>query len=230
MYLEATIKMLTCKNISKSFGLANSDDRTNVLYNIDLTIDFGETIALKGPSGSGKSTLLNLIAGLEEPTSGEIYLSKTNINKLGVNQLASFRNKNIGIIFQFFNLINDLTVLENISLPLLLRGINKKTAEQRAIMLIKNIGLVDRINYKTNLLSGGESQRVAIARALIAEPKIILADEPTGNLDVSNTVNVMKLLLDNCKINNTSLLMVTHDESLLSRFDKVLNLKSGKII
>ena len=230
MYLEVIIKMLTCKNISKSFGLANSDDRTNVLYNIDLTIDFGETIALKGPSGSGKSTLLNLIAGLEEPTSGEIYLSKTNINKLGVNQLASFRNKNIGIIFQFFNLINDLTVLENISLPLLLRGINKKTAEQRAMMLIKNIGLVDRINYKTNLLSGGESQRVAIARALIAEPKIILADEPTGNLDVSNTVNVMKLLLDNCKINNTSLLMVTHDESLLSRFDKVLNLESGKIL
>ena len=222
--------MLTCKNISKSFGLANSDDRTNVLYNIDLTIDFGETIALKGPSGSGKSTLLNLIAGLEEPTSGEIYLSKTNINKLGVNQLASFRNKNIGIIFQFFNLINDLTVLENISLPLLLRGISKKIAEQRAMVLIENIGLMDRINYKTNLLSGGESQRVAIARALIAEPKIILADEPTGNLDASNTINVMKLLLDNCKINNTSLLMVTHDESLLSRFDKVLNLESGKIL
>ena len=230
MYLEATIKMLTCKNISKSFGLANSIGRVNVLYDINLTIDFGQTIALKGPSGSGKSTLLNLIAGLEEPTSGEICLSKTNINKLSVNGLASFRNENIGIIFQFFNLINDLTVLENISLPLLLRGINKKIAEQKAMVLIENIGLVDRINYKTNLLSGGESQRVAIARALIAEPKIILADEPTGNLDTSNTVNVMKLLLDNCKINNTSLLMVTHDESLLSRFDKVLNLKSGKII
>ena len=222
--------MLICKNIGKSFGSANSNDRTDVLYNIDLTINCGETVALKGPSGSGKSTLLNLIAGLEEPTSGEIYLSKTDINKLGVNGLASFRNQNIGIIFQFFNLINDLTVLENISLPLLLRGINKKIAEQRATMLIKNIGLVDRINYKTNLLSGGESQRVAIARALITEPKIILADEPTGNLDTSNTVNVMKLLLDNCKINNTSLLMVTHDESLLSRFDKVLNLEPGKIL
>jgi len=230
MYLEVIIKMLTCKNISKSFGLANSIDRVNVLYDINLTIDFGQTIALKGPSGSGKSTLLNLIAGLEEPTSGEICLSKTNINKLSVNGLASFRNENIGIIFQFFNLINDLTVLENISLPLLLRGINKKIAEQKAMVLIENIGLVDRINYKTNLLSGGESQRIAIARALITEPKIILADEPTGNLDTSNTVNVMKLLLDNCKINNTSLLMVTHDESLLSRFDKVLNLKSGKII
>jgi len=230
VYSGVIIKMLICKNISKSFRSANSNDRTDVLYNIDLTINCGETVALKGPSGSGKSTLLNLIAGLEEPTSGEIYLSKTDINKLGLNALASFRNQNIGIIFQFFNLINDLTVLENISLPLLLRGINKKIAEQRATMLIKNIGLVDRINYKTNLLSGGESQRVAIARALITEPKIILADEPTGNLDTSNTVNVMKLLLDNCKINNTSLLMVTHDESLLSRFDKVLNLESGKIL
>ena len=222
--------MLTCKNISKSFGLDNSADRVNVLYDINLAINSNETIALQGPSGSGKSTLLNLIAGLEKPSSGEIFLSGININKLSVNGLANFRNKNIGIIFQFFNLINDLTVLENISLPLLLRGVSKKKSDQRAMILIENIGLIDRVNYKTNLLSGGESQRVAIARALITRPKIILADEPTGNLDTSNTVNVMKLLLDNCKINNTSLLMVTHDESLLSRFDKVLNLESGKII
>jgi ABC-type lipoprotein export system ATPase subunit len=222
--------MLTCKNLSKSFGLDNSMDRVNVLYDINLAINSNQTIALKGPSGSGKSTLLNLIAGLEKPSSGEICLSGININKLNINGLASFRNENIGIIFQFFNLINDLTVLENISLPLVLRGISKKKSDQRAMMLIENIGLVNRVNCKTNLLSGGESQRVAIARALITEPKIILADEPTGNLDTSNTVNVMKLLLDNCKINNTSLLMVTHDESLLSRFDKVLNLESGKII
>jgi ABC-type lipoprotein export system ATPase subunit len=222
--------MLTCKNISKSFGLDNSADRVNVLYDINLAINSNQTIALQGPSGSGKSTLLNLIAGLEKPSSGEIFLNGINVNKLSVNGLANFRNENIGIIFQFFNLINDLTVLENISLPLLLRGVSKKKSDQRAMMLIENIGLINRVNYKTNLLSGGESQRVAIARALITKPKIILADEPTGNLDASNTVNVMKLLLDNCKINNTSLLMVTHDESLLSRFDKVLNLESGKII
>ena len=222
--------MLTCKNISKSFSLDNSSNRANVLYDINLAIDSNQTIALQGPSGSGKSTLLNLIAGLDEPSSGEICLDDININKLSVNGLADFRNENIGIIFQFFNLINDLTVLENISLPLLLRGVSKKKSDQKAKILIENIGLVDRVNYKTNLLSGGESQRVAIARALITEPKIILADEPTGNLDTSNTVNVMKLLLDNCKINNTSLLMVTHDKSLLSRFDKVLSLESGKII
>ena len=222
--------MLICKNISKSFGLDNSANRVNVLYDINLAINSNQTIALQGPSGSGKSTLLNLIAGLDEPSSGEICLDGININKLSVNGLADFRNQNIGIIFQFFNLINDLTVLENISLPLLLRGVSKKKSDKKAKMLIENIGLIDRVNYKTNLLSGGESQRVAIARALITEPKIILADEPTGNLDTSNTVNVMKLLLDNCKINNTSLLMVTHDESLLSRFDKVLSLESGKII
>ena len=222
--------MLICKNLGKSFGLDNSANRVNVLYDINLAINSNQTIALKGPSGSGKSTLLNLIAGLEKPSSGKICLSGININKLNINELANFRNENIGIIFQFFNLINDLTVLENISLPLLLRGISKKKSDQRAMMLIENIGLVNRVNCKTNLLSGGESQRVAIARALITEPKIILADEPTGNLDTSNTANVMKLLLDNCKINNTSLLMVTHDESLLSRFDRVLNLESGKII
>ncbi|MDB3972935.1 ABC transporter ATP-binding protein [Gammaproteobacteria bacterium] len=222
--------MLMCKNLGKSFGLDHSTDSVNVLYDINLAINSNQTIALKGPSGSGKSTLLNLIAGLEKPSSGEICLNGININKLNVNELANFRNENIGIIFQFFNLINDLTILENISLPLLLRGISKKKSDKKAKMLIENIGLIDRINYKTNLLSGGESQRVAIARALITEPKIILADEPTGNLDTSNTVNVMKLLLDNCKINNTSLLMVTHDESLLSRFDKVLSLESGKII
>ena len=222
--------MLTCKNLGKSFGLDNSTDSVNVLYDINLAINSNQTIALKGPSGSGKSTLLNLIAGLEKPSSGEIFLNGINVNKLSVNGLANFRNENIGIIFQFFNLINDLTVLENISLPLLLRGVSKKKSDQRAMMLIENIGLINRVNYKTNLLSGGESQRVAIARALITRPKIILADEPTGNLDTSNTVNVIKLLLDNCKINNTSLLMVTHDESLLPRFDKVLNLESGKIV
>ena len=152
------------------------------------------------------------------------------MNKLSINELSSFRNNNIGIIFQFFNLINDLSILENISLPLLLRGVTKKTAEQNARVLIDNIGLLDRIDYKTNLLSGGECQRVAIARALITEPKIILADEPTGNLDAKNTLNVMKLLISNCRMNNTSLLMVTHDESLISEFDKVLMLDSGKIV
>ncbi|MBT3697952.1 MAG: ABC transporter ATP-binding protein [Gammaproteobacteria bacterium] len=222
--------MLSCINISKHFLLGNSLKSVKVLKDVSLNIDAGQITALKGPSGSGKSTLLNLISGLEEPSYGEIYLNKTCLNKLSINELSSFRNNNIGIIFQFFNLINDLSILENISLPLLLRGVTKKTAEQNARVLIDNIGLLDRIDYKTNLLSGGECQRVAIARALITEPKIILADEPTGNLDAKNTLNVMKLLISNCRMNNTSLLMVTHDESLISEFDKVLMLDSGKIV
>ena len=222
--------MLSCKNISKHFLLGNSLKSVEVLKDVSLNIDAGQITALKGPSGSGKSTLLNLISGLEEPSYGEIYLNKTCLNKLSINELSSFRNNNIGIIFQFFNLINDLSILENISLPLLLRGVAKKTAEQNAKVLIDKIGLLDRIDYKTNLLSGGECQRVAIARALITEPKIILADEPTGNLDAKNTLNVMKLLISNCRMNNTSLLMVTHDESLISEFDKVLMLDSGKIV
>ena len=222
--------MLSCKNISKHFLLGNSLKSVKVLKDVSLNIDAGQITALKGPSGSGKSTLLNLISGLEEPSYGEIYLNKTCLNKLSINELSSFRNNNIGIIFQFFNLINDLSILENISLPLLLRGVTKKTAEQNARVLIDNIGLLDRIDYKTNLLSGGECQRVAIARALITEPKIILADEPTGNLDAKNTLNVMKLLISNCRMNNTSLLMVTHDESLISEFYKVLMLDSGKIV
>ena len=222
--------MLSCKNISKHFLLGNSLKSVEVLKDVSLNIDAGQITALKGPSGSGKSTLLNLISGLEEPSYGKVYLNKTCLNELSINELSSFRNNNIGIIFQFFNLINDLSILENISLPLLLRGVAKKTAEQDAKVLIDNIGLLDRIDYKTNLLSGGECQRVAIARALITKPKIILADEPTGNLDAKNTLNVMKLLISNCRMNNTSLLMVTHDESLISEFDKVLMLDSGKIV
>ncbi len=221
--------MLRCENINKNFTIAHSENSVDVLYNINLKINAGEIVALKGPSGSGKSTLLNLISGLEKPSSGKIFLDEADLNKFSINELASFRNNNVGIIFQFFNLINDLTILENISLPLLLRGIDKKSAQNRARLLIENIGLLNRINYKANLLSGGECQRVAIARALITEPKIILADEPTGNLDAANTLNVMELLIKNCRINSTSLLMVTHDESLLSRFDKVLLLESGRI-
>ena len=222
--------MLKCKSINKYFNLNHSDDKAHVLDNINLNITDGQIVALKGPSGSGKSTLLNLIAGLDKPSYGEIIINNIDINKLDINKLSTFRNLNIGIVFQFFNLINDLTILENISLPLLLRGVNKKTAENKAKIIIDDLNLLNRINYKTNLLSGGECQRVAIARALIMKPKIILADEPTGNLDAVNSENVMEQLIGNCKNYNTSLLMVTHDESLLPRFDNILTLDSGKIV
>jgi len=185
--------MLKCKSINKYFNLNHSDDKAHVLDNINLNITDGQIVALKGPSGSGKSTLLNLIAGLDKPSYGEIILNNIDINKLDINKLSTFRNLNIGIVFQFFNLINDLTILENISLPLLLRGVNKKTAENKAKIIIDDLNLLNRINYKTNLLSGGECQRVAIARALIMKPKIILADEPTGTW----TLLIQKMLWNN---------------------------------
>ena len=220
--------MLSCKKIYKSYNTTNLD-LSPVIDNVDLTIQKGELIALKGPSGSGKTTLLNLISGLDNITSGEIIFENQNLASMNNNELSFFRNRNIGIIFQFFNLLNDLTVVENISMPLLLRGVNKKIAYHRALNLVKELDLVERANYKTNLLSGGESQRVAIARSLITEPKIILADEPTGNLDTENTEKIIKLLINSCKEFNSSLLIVSHDENIIKHFNTVYKLDSGKL-
>tara|TARA_B100000953_G_C17987638_1_gene411074 strand:- start:56 stop:679 length:624 start_codon:yes stop_codon:yes gene_type:complete len=200
-----------------------------VIDNVDLTIQKGELIALKGPSGSGKTTLLNLISGLDNITSGEIIFENHNLTLMNNDELSYFRNKNIGIIFQFFNLLNDLTVIENISMPLLLRGVSRKTAYNKALELVKELDLVERENYKTSLLSGGESQKVAIARSLITEPRIILADEPTGNLDAENTEKIIKLLINSCKAFNSSLLIVSHDENIIKHFNTVYKLDSGKL-
>tara|TARA_B100001996_G_scaffold344246_1_gene299889 strand:- start:121 stop:789 length:669 start_codon:yes stop_codon:yes gene_type:complete len=220
--------MLSCKKIHKSYSIANPN-LNPVIDNIDLTIQQGELVALKGPSGSGKTTLLNLISGLDKITSGEIIFENNNLASMNNDELSSFRNKNMGIIFQFFNLLNDLTVVENISIPLLLKGVDKKTAHYAALKLIKELNLENRAYYKANLLSGGESQRVAIARSLITKPKIVLADEPTGNLDTENTEKVIKLLINSCKEFNSSLLIVSHDENIIKHFDTVYELDSGKL-
>ncbi len=220
--------MLNCKKIYKSYNASDSN-LSPVIDNIDLTIEQGELIALKGPSGSGKTTLLNIISGLDKMTSGEIVFESNNLTSMNNDELSSFRNKNIGIIFQFFNLLNDLTVLENIAIPLLLRGVDRKTAYNKALKLIKELDLEERKHYTTNLLSGGESQRVAIARSLITEPKIILADEPTGNLDTRNTEKIIKLLIKSCKEFNSSLLIVSHDKNVIKHFSTIYELDSGKI-
>ncbi len=220
--------MLSCKKIYKSYNTTNMGSNP-VIDNVDLTIQKGELIALKGPSGSGKTTLLNLISGLDNITSGEIIFENHNLTLMNNDELSYFRNKNIGIIFQFFNLLNDLTVIENISIPLLLRGVSRKTAYNKALELVKELDLVERENYKTSLLSGGESQKVAIARSLITEPRIILADEPTGNLDAENTEKIIKLLINSCKAFNSSLLIVSHDENIIKHFNTVYKLDSGKL-
>lgn len=222
--------MLVLKDLSKSFLIDQSDSKINVLNSINLSIETGATVALTGPSGSGKSTLLNLISGIDDVSSGSIIINDQMINDLSQNELCNFRNQNIGMIFQFFNLINDLTVIENISLPLLMRGINKKSIMKTVGNLIDSIGLRDRASFTTNLLSGGEAQRVAIARALVTKPSIILADEPTGNLDKKNTTNIIDILIQLCKENKSTLIMVTHDNDLLTKFDKTYTIESGKIL
>jgi ABC-type lipoprotein export system ATPase subunit len=222
--------MLILKDLSKSFLIDQSKSRINVLNSLNLSIETGTTVALTGPSGSGKSTLLNLISGIDDVSSGSIIINDQMINDLNQNELCNFRNQNIGMVFQFFNLINDLTVIENISLPLLMRGINKKSIMKTVGNLIDSIGLRDRASYTTNLLSGGEAQRVAIARALVTKPSIILADEPTGNLDKKNTTNIIDILIQLCKENKSTLIMVTHDNDLLTKFDKTYTIESGKIL
>ena len=173
--------------------------------------------------------MLNLICGLDKVSSGNIIFNDLEITKMSINQLCAFRNKNIGIVFQFFNLINDLTVFENISLPLALSNEKKSTITRKTNEMISRLGLWDRRTFKTNLLSGGEAQRVAIGRSLITRPRLILADEPTGNLDKANSKKILELLIESCKLYDSSLLLVTHDENLLPYFDNILELESGRI-
>ncbi len=221
--------IINCKNIDKSYTNNNLSKPDYVLKDIQLKILPGELVALKGPSGSGKTTLLNIIAGLDNPTSGEVLFDDISMNKLGINQRTSFRNKNLGIIFQFFNLLNDFNVYENIAMPLLLRNNNNLDIKEKVYSIADEIGILDKIDSNISILSGGESQRVAIARAIIGLPKIILADEPTGNLDKQNTDKVINLLTKTCKNYNASLLMVTHDTELLAKFEKVYSLDSGNL-
>ena len=221
--------MLRCSKINKSFLMDDLIRKEDVLIDVNLAIKEKSLTALKGPSGSGKSTLLNLICGLDKVSSGNIIFNELDITKMSIDQLCAFRNKNIGIVFQFFNLIKDLTVFENISLPLALCGEKKSFINEQTNEMINKLGLWDRRNFKTNLLSGGESQRVAIGRALISNPRLILADEPTGNLDKTNSKKIIEILIESCRTYDSSLLLVTHDDDLLSYFDNILELESGKI-
>ncbi len=219
--------MFELKNVFKSY---DTYSEASVLNDINLVIKRNQIVALMGPSGSGKTTLLNLISGIDSISSGNIYFDNQNITKLNEDELSEFRMNNIGIVFQFFNLIDDLTVIENVSLPLLIDNVNYDKVKQEANRLLISLGLEKLKNRRTNLLSGGESQRVALARALITKPSLILADEPTGNLDKENTQKTIDLLVQTCKDNETSLLMVTHDDTHINKFDVVYHLESGKII
>lgn len=214
------------KGITREFNLG--DETIYALKGIDLDIRRNEYVALMGPSGSGKSTLMNIIGCLDTPTSGEYFLSGSDVSKAQDDELAAIRNKQIGFIFQTFNLIPRLTTLENVALPLIYAGWAKKEREERAMEVLSQVGLADRVKHKPNELSGGQRQRVAVARALVNNPSLILADEPTGNLDSKTSYEIMKLFEEIHTRGNT-LVVVTHEEDIASFTHRIVRLRDGVI-
>ncbi|MEX1187630.1 MAG: ABC transporter ATP-binding protein [Bacteroidia bacterium] len=221
--LETVIKL---RKIVRNFKLGS--ETIKVLKEIDLDIEKGEYVALMGPSGSGKSTLMNLIGCLDTPTSGEYYLSGQLVSKLDDNELADIRNKEIGFIFQTFNLLPRSTALDNVILPLIYAGKTKSERDTQAKKVLEQVGLSDRITHKPNELSGGQRQRVAIARALVNNPSILLADEPTGNLDSKTSVEIMGLLHEIHQNGNT-IIIVTHEEDIAQHAHRIIRLRDGVI-
>ena len=220
------MEMLRVSNLSKKYG--SGDTEFLALKNINLSVNKGEFVCITGKSGSGKSTLLHLLAGLDKPSSGEVIINNQNIYELSFDELTIFRRKNIGVIYQFYNLIPNLNVKENILLPLFLD--KKSVNEKRFSDLVKILGIKNKLKNMPNDLSGGMQQRVAIGRALINKPKILFADEPTGNLDSKNRIKVMQLLEYYNKRFKQTIIMVTHDESLARRCSRNIIMKDGKII
>ncbi|EEI82605.1 ABC transporter ATP-binding protein [Anaerococcus tetradius] len=199
------------------------------LDGIDLDIEKGEFVALLGTSGSGKSTLLNMLAGLERPTKGTIKYGNISLTDLNEEQITKFRNLNIGFVFQSYNLLPYLSAWENVSLPLTFKGLNKEDRKKEAYKILKQVGLADRMDNRPNELSGGQQQRVSIARAFVGRPKIIFADEPTGNLDTKTSFEVMKLIKNITRENKQTFIMVTHDDEMTEFADKVLFMRDGHL-
>ena len=221
-------KILELKNIHKNFRLGEDD--IEVLDGIEISIEQGETFAIVGPSGSGKTTLLQIIGLLDSPTRGELYVRGESSEDLNDKSKSRLRNEFFGFIYQFHHLMNEFTALENTMMPLLIRNQTTKEASAKAQDLLIRIGLEHRVNHKPHELSGGECQRVAVARALVTSPSLILADEPTGNLDPETAERVFDSFLDLNRSLNTSLIMVTHNQELAKRMDKVYELNFGKLI
>jgi putative ABC transport system ATP-binding protein len=218
--------ILRAENLSKTYG--KDGTQVNALANVSFSIPKGEFTAVIGASGSGKSTLLHLLGGVDKPTNGKVFVDEKDIYTMNESELAIFRRRNIGLIYQFYNLIPTLTVTENIMLPRLLDGRKPDKAKLREIL--ETVGLTDRQNHLPNQLSGGQQQRVSIGRALINDPAIILADEPTGNLDSKSSREVMELLKSANKRYNQTLLVITHDEKIALQADRIITVADGKII
>lgn len=218
--------VIEMKGIIRDFPLGTQI--VHVLKGIDLSIERGEYVAIMGPSGSGKSTLMNLIGCLDTPTGGTYVLNGKDVSQMSDNELAEIRNKEIGFVFQTFNLMPRTTALDNVALPMVYAGFSKNDRTQRAKEVLQDVGLADRMDHKPNQLSGGQRQRVAVGRALVNRPSIILADEPTGNLDSKTSVEIMNLF-DEIHSKGNTVILVTHEEDIAAHAHRIIRLRDGMI-
>lgn len=219
--------ILNLKNIHHSYQ--TNTVITPVLKGLELMVENGESIAILGQSGCGKSTLLNIMGGIDKPDNGEVRIYKTDLNALNEDKITQLRAQYLGFVYQFHHLLKDFSALKNVMMPLLIQGLDAHLAEQKSIKLLDEIGLQHRIHHRPAELSGGERQRVAVARALINQPKCLLADEPTGNLDTHNADEVLDLMIALNQSQNSALVIVTHDEKIAKKMQRVLVLADGKL-
>lgn len=220
--------MIEVDSVSKDYEVGKKP--VNALKNVSLKVEKGEFCAIMGPSGSGKSTLLHIIGGLITPTKGRVIVDGKDIGKLSDDELTLYRRRHVGFVFQFFNLLPTLSARENVAMPLLLDGKKMSEIAQKVDALLKLVGLYDRANHKPDELSGGEMQRVAIARALVTDPKVILADEPTGNLDSKTGAEILAILKDACEKLGNTVILVTHDPNAASYAKRIINIRDGEIV
>lgn len=218
--------MIRLKKVTKSYG--SGEGATHVLKEVDLEIESGEFVAIMGPSGSGKSTLLNILGALDVPSEGDYFFAETNVRALSKDQLALFRRYILGFVFQGFNLLKKTSALENVEMPLIYQGLSAKLRRERAAEALTSVGLEERMNYDPGQLSGGQQQRVAIARAMVTRPKVLIADEPTGNLDTRRGHEIMQLI-KGFNEEGITVIMVTHEKDIAAYASRIINLRDGRI-
>lgn len=219
--------VISCQNLSKVYQ--DGQNQVEVLKGVDLSLNQGDMLAIVGSSGSGKSTLLHILGTLDTATSGSTKIKNQDVAKLSRTEQAAFRNKNLGFIYQFHHLLMEFSAVENVAMPLLIKGLNAKEAKEQALKMLDKVGLAHRSEHKPSALSGGERQRVAIARALVTKPALVLADEPTGNLDKQNAIKIYDLINELNKSLKTSFVVVTHDLELADKLGKIAYLDDGKL-